>query len=78
MTDLRHIFRVVAWPEGAQWLADVPELPGAQTFAAAREELDHQVRSVIALVLDLPGGAEGQLNLHYEWWPSDPRRPDWR
>jgi hypothetical protein len=74
MTDLRHTYRVVAWPQGAHWLADVPELPGAQTFAERRDELDHHVRMVIALVLDLPGGAENQLSLHYEWWPSDPRR----
>ena len=77
MTDPQRTFRVVAWPEGAQWLADVPELPGAQTFAIEREDLDRNVRNVIALVLDLPGGTESDLRLHYEWWPSDPRRPNW-
>ena len=74
MTDTGHVYRVVAWQEGAHWLADVPELEGAHTFASRREELDHHVRTLIALVLDLPGGAEPELSLRYEWWPEDPRR----
>jgi predicted RNase H-like HicB family nuclease len=74
MTEGGRAYRVVAWPEGVFWLADVPQLEDAQTFAATREELDRHVREVIALVLDLPIGAEAGLALRYEWYPSDPRR----
>ena len=47
-------YRVMATREDDAWLADVPELPGAHTFARTLPALDKAVREVIVLAADLP------------------------
>jgi predicted RNA binding protein YcfA (HicA-like mRNA interferase family)/predicted RNase H-like HicB family nuclease len=55
--------------EAATWLAEVDDLPGAHTYARSLRALDGRVREVVALVEDLPAGAEDALLL--EWDYSD-------
>lgn len=45
----------------------MPAVPGAHTQAGNLVKLDEHVREVIALVLDLPEGAEADLELDYEY-----------
>jgi predicted RNase H-like HicB family nuclease len=68
-------YRVVVTREGANWLADVPDLEGAHTHARTLPGLDHSVREVIALVEDLPEGAETEedLQLVYDVRTGDPK-----
>ncbi|MBX9472736.1 hypothetical protein [Microcella sp.] len=51
--------------EGDHLLATVRDLPGAHTFADDFPGLDRAVREVIALVLDLPNGAQTKLDIAY-------------
>jgi predicted RNase H-like HicB family nuclease len=65
MTEQRY--RVVVSHDDTYWVADVPELPGAHTQARNLVRLDDAIREVIALVEDLPEGAESDLDLEYEY-----------
>lgn len=65
MTD--KTYRVVITHENGAWLADVPDLAGAHTFARNIPSLQKAVRELIALVEDLPGGAEDGLDVEYEY-----------
>ena len=58
-------YRVVVTREDGQWLADVPELEGAHTFARSLPALDRYVREVIVLAADLPDGVMAELELDY-------------
>jgi hypothetical protein len=58
--------------DGDAWLADVPDLPGTHTWARNLPGLDRSVREVIALVEDLPDGAEPDLSLAYTYDIGDP------
>ena len=49
-----HVYRVTVTREGDWWLADVPELPGAYTYARTLTGLGRKVREVIALMAELP------------------------
>jgi hypothetical protein len=69
-------YRVVVTREGRAWLADVPELTGAHTFARNIPGLDESVREVIAMVEDLPEGAEHSLDLAYEFHTGIPAIDD--
>lgn len=60
-------YYVVVTHENGAWLADVPTLAGAHTFARNIPSLQKAVREVIALVEDLPEGAEGDLNVDFEY-----------
>lgn len=60
-------YRVVVERDEDVWIADVPDVPGAHTQAGNLTKLDVNVRQVIALVLDLPDGAEPTLELQYEY-----------
>ncbi|MDO9590481.1 MAG: hypothetical protein Q7J04_05005 [Microcella sp.] len=51
--------------EGDRLLATVRDLPGAHTFADDFGVLDVAVREVISLVLDLPSGDHGNLDVAY-------------
>jgi hypothetical protein len=64
-------YHVVVTREGDGWLAVIPELPGAHTDARSLRSLDGYVREVVALVEDLPDGAESQLVLDYEFHTGD-------
>ena len=50
----RRAFRVVVTREDGQWLADVPELQGAHTYARSLPSLDQAVREVVVLAAGLP------------------------
>jgi len=70
-------YRVVVTREGAHWLADVPGLAGAHTYAGNLLALDGAVREVIALVEDLPDGAEPALDLDWDFSAlDDPAIPE--
>jgi hypothetical protein len=64
-------YRVVVTREGGAWLAEVPELEGTHTFARNLPSLDEAVREVVAMVTDLPAGAEAGLRLAYEYHTGD-------
>ena len=64
-------YHVVVTREDHNWLATVPDLRGAHTDACGLSTLDGYVREVIALVGDLPEGAEDQLDLEYEFHTGD-------
>jgi predicted RNase H-like HicB family nuclease len=48
------------------WLADVPAVAGAHTFAHSLEGLAKSVREVIILMDDLPDDAEIDLDLRFD------------
>lgn len=52
--------------EGDNWLADVPSVPGAHTFARSLEGLARSVREVVVLMADLPDDAAVELDFHFE------------
>ena len=68
----RHAFRVVVTREDGQWLADVPELHGAHTYARSLPSLDQAVREVVVLAADLPDEAMPELVLDYDYHTGDP------
>ncbi|WP_328522861.1 type II toxin-antitoxin system HicB family antitoxin [Kribbella sp. NBC_00359] len=53
--------------EGDQWLADVPELDGASTYASNLTALDRYVREVVVLAADLPDSAMPDLQLDWSY-----------
>lgn len=53
----QRTFRVVVTREDGQWLADVPGLTGAHTYARSLPSLDQAVREVVVLAADLPDEA---------------------
>ena len=58
-------YRVVVTREGDDWLAEVPELEGASTFASTLRRLREYVREVIILGDDLDDDAEVQTEVEY-------------
>jgi predicted RNase H-like HicB family nuclease len=69
---------VVTRDEAGWWAASVVGIDGAHTEARTLAALDHEVREVIALVLDLPDGAESLLDLIWDIHTDDDevdRRP---
>lgn len=52
--------------EGDAWLADVPSVPGAHTFARSLEGLSKSVREVIILMDDLPDDAIVELKFQFK------------
>jgi predicted RNase H-like HicB family nuclease len=67
-----HSYRVRVTRENGQWLADVPELQGAHTFARSLPTLDQGVREVIVLAADLPDEAMPELVIDYDYHTGDP------
>jgi hypothetical protein len=65
-------YRVVVTRERGNWLADVPELEGSQTWAKNLPALDTAVREVIVLGDDLPDGAEADVRIEYEYNIGNP------
>lgn len=65
-------YRVVVTREGDYWLAGVPALQGAHTFARSLESLDRFAREVIILAAGLPDDAAGTLELEWELHTGDP------
>jgi hypothetical protein len=64
-------YRVHVTREGDQWLADVPELDGASTYASNLTALDRYVREVIVLAADLPDSAMPDIELDWAYNISD-------
>lgn len=64
-------YRVIVTHEEGQWLADVPELEGAHTFARTLPALDRAVREVIVLAEDLPDEDMPSLALEYVYRTGD-------
>jgi hypothetical protein len=65
-------YRVNVTREQGQWLADVPELQGAHTYARSLPTLDQAVREVIVLAADLPDEAMPELVIDYDYHTGDP------
>ena len=63
----RRAFRVVVTREDGQWLADMPDLPGAHTYARSLPSLDQTVREVVVLAADLPDEVMPELVLDYDY-----------
>jgi hypothetical protein len=73
MADVsEQTYHVVVTRENDAWLADVPGLPGTHTWAKNLPGLDRSIREAIALIEDLPDGAEADLRLDYEYNIGDP------
>jgi hypothetical protein len=68
----QHGYRVVVTREDGQWLADVPGLQGAHTYARSLPSLDRAVREVVVLAADLPDEAMPDLVLDYDYHTGDP------
>lgn len=66
MTVVHKYFVEVEREEG-QWTARVTNLPEVNTFAGNLLKLDRAVREAIALVNNLPVGAEKKLELEYDF-----------
>lgn len=60
-------YRVIVTREGSDWLADVPDLSGAHTFARSLAGLDRSVREVVVLAADLPDEAMDSLQLDFRY-----------
>jgi predicted RNA binding protein YcfA (HicA-like mRNA interferase family) len=65
-------YGVVVTREDGHWLADVPALAGAHTYARSLPALDQAVREVIVLAADLPDEAMPGLVLDYRYDTGDP------
>jgi hypothetical protein len=65
-------YQVTVSREAGQWLADVPELQGAHTYARSLPTLDQAVREVIVLAADLPDEAMPELVIDYDYHTGDP------
>jgi len=59
-------YQVVVTREGSQWLADVPSVPGAHTFANSIDGLRRSVREAIVLMDDLPDDADPGIELRFD------------
>ena len=67
-----HSYRVIVTREDSHWLADVPELQGAHTYARSLPTLDQAVREVIVLAADLPDQVMPELLIDYDYHTGDP------
>ncbi|MGI9000343.1 MAG: type II toxin-antitoxin system HicB family antitoxin [Pseudonocardia sp.] len=60
-------YEVVVTREDTYWLADIPELEGAHTYARTLTGLDRAVREVIVLAADRPDDDMPLLRLDYHY-----------
>lgn len=58
--------------EDGQWLADVPDVPGAHTYARSLTALNKAVREVIVLMDDLDEADMPALSLDFDYRIDDP------
>lgn len=63
-------YRAVVTREDAQWLANVPELEGAHTFASSIAGLRKALREVVVLTDDLADDTDPLIELEFD--VSDP------
>lgn len=67
-----HVYRVIVTREDGTWLADVPELEGAHTYARTLPALDRAVREVVVMAADRPDEEMPALQLAYDYRTGDP------
>jgi hypothetical protein len=67
-----HTYRAVITREDGMWLADVPELEGAHTYARTLAALARAVREVVVLAADRPDEDMAALRLVYDYRTGDP------
>jgi DNA-binding NarL/FixJ family response regulator len=65
-------YQVVVTREDEHWLADVPELQGAHTYARSLPALHQAVREAVVLAAGLPDEAMPGLSLDYDYRTGDP------
>ena len=68
---MKNTHRVIVTREGTNWLASVPGVDGVHTYARTLAGLEREVREAIAVVLDLPEGADAGLDLTWELHTGD-------
>lgn len=61
------VYQVVVTREGVNWLADVPALEGAHTFARTLAALEQAVREVVVLAADRPDDDMPRLRFDYRY-----------
>lgn len=66
-----HAYRVIVTREDNVWLANVPELAGAHTYARSLPALDRAVREVVVMATDLPDKDMPTLRLTYIYGTGD-------
>jgi len=66
MAAVSKTYRAVVTREGDDWLADVPDLQGASTFATTLRRLQENIREVIILADDLAEDAEVAIALKFD------------
>lgn len=59
-------YEVIVTREDGAWLADVPTVPGAHTFARSLSGLAKSVREVIILMADLADDVRPELTFTYQ------------
>jgi hypothetical protein len=64
-------YRVVVTREDGHWLADLPDLAGAHSYARSLPALDQAVREVVVLAADLPDKVMPGLVLDHEYHNGD-------
>jgi len=67
-----HVYQVIVTREGSAWLADIPELEGAHTYAQTLPALDRAVREAVVLADDRPDEDMPALRLAYDYRTGDP------
>src|SRR5712691_879725 len=71
MAAVSEAYRVVVTRVDGHWLADVPGLAGAHTYARSLPALDQAVREVGGLAAELPDEAMHGLVLAYDYHTGD-------
>jgi hypothetical protein len=67
-----QVYRVIVTREDGAWLADIPELEGAHTYARTLPALDRAVREVVVMAIDRPDEDMPVLRLAYDYRTGDP------
>ncbi|MDQ2788376.1 MAG: type II toxin-antitoxin system HicB family antitoxin [Actinomycetota bacterium] len=67
-----RVYRVIVTREDGAWLADIPELEGAHTYARTLPALDRGVREVVVMADDRPDEDMPALRLAYDYRTGDP------
>ncbi|WP_322749829.1 MULTISPECIES: hypothetical protein [unclassified Frankia] len=70
-TTTRTSYRVNVTRERDAWLADVPDVPGAHTFARSLSALRRSVQEVIVLMTDRPDEAFDDFDLDFRYEIGD-------
>lgn len=70
--NTEQVHRVIVTREDGAWLADVPELEGAHTYARTLPALDRAVREVVVMATDRPDKDMPTLQLAYDYRTGDP------